>query len=62
MTELFDSAERLSAEMPPDLGRLRRSDAPFRAGETADRHRSLIAEGYVVRPGGTGVTVYKFSE
>jgi hypothetical protein len=57
--EPFDDVESLSADMPADLGRLRRSDPPFPAGQTADRHRALIASGYVLRPGVTGATVFR---
>jgi hypothetical protein len=57
----FDSLEILSADMPADLGRLRRSEPPFAKGETADRHRALIAAGSIIRRGSQGVTVFDFA-
>jgi hypothetical protein len=56
----FDSVECLSADLPPDLGRLRRSDPPFAVGQTAERHRALIADGLTVHRGPQGVTVFDF--
>jgi hypothetical protein len=40
-------------------GTLRRV-APFPFGETEQRHRRLIAKGYVIREGPHGFTVFRF--
>jgi hypothetical protein len=40
-------------------GTLKRS-APFPFGETEQRHRRLIAKGYVIREGPQGFTVFRF--
>lgn len=56
--DLFDNRDSLKPDEPPI--RIPRSAPPFPVGQTAERKRELIRDGYTVVGGKTGVTVFDF--
>jgi hypothetical protein len=54
---VFDKPETPAAEDFATVGR--RVVAPFARGTTAERHRALEAQGYIVRRGKDGLTVFR---